>query len=191
MRKLSSLCLVPALICMLAGRGLGQETKPETERTWYGKQILVTDTISLLAVTAAFVGKDDRMLGVAAGMFLFPPILAHGAHHHGGRAIASVLIRAPIPLMTAVVGGYLANCHRSERDEHSSCRYRPVVAGLGVGMIVASIMDLSGAWDTRVSAQPAPYSPPTSRRREGLINFTTAGIVPTSDGPRVMIGGRF
>lgn len=193
MRMLSSLFLVPALICALAGQGLAQESAPGGEKKWYGGQIIVADVLSY-GVFLAGVGQGSAAPAVlGASSFLVTPAVIHGVHHHGGRSALSVLMRLGLPVVGALVGYGLADCPPSRYvdDEDPFCGWGQGLIGLGLGMVAASIVDASIAWDTVTPAPAMPPAPPTSVSRHDSISFTSAGIVPTANGPRLMIGGRF
>jgi hypothetical protein len=191
MRNWVSIFLVPALICALAGQGFAQESAPGAERKWYGGQTLLADVLSIGTFIAGIEGRSQPLAYVGAGAYLTAPAVIHGVHYHGGRAALSVLMRVGFPLVGGLVGFESADCHKSkyEDGEDAFCGFVPAMVGAGLGLVAASIVDASTAWDILPPAQPAP--PPTTSSRHSPITFTTAGLVPTSNGPRLVLGGQF
>jgi hypothetical protein len=188
MKSLASIFAVVALLCTLVGQGMAQEKAAGSERTWYGGQTILADVLSgtLLAVGAGTEKPSVAYVGLAS-YFLTPAVL-HGVHHHGTRAVLSPLMRVVFPLTGMLLGYTLANCPEksNEYGDGDWCGFLPAMVGVGMGAVAASVVDASVAWDEPNPVQPAPAPPKPS-----AISFTTAGLVPTANGPRVMIGGRF
>jgi hypothetical protein len=187
MRSLLSIVLVPALICALAGEGRGQESKSWKENTWYGGQILVADGVSVL--TLAIGGaRGLPVFFVGAASFVIAPAVIHVIHDNYGRAALSALMRIGLPIGGALLAYELAKSHSSSPDSEYNRTGWGLAAllGFGLGMGMASTVDVCFA-----RASPFLFSelpPPTPHE---LVSLTSAGIVPTPNGPRLMIGGRF
>lgn len=190
MKKLASLLVVPVLICAMAGEGLAEESAPKPESKWYGWQTLLADGLSygaVMAGTAHDILMPLGFMGVAG--YLAAPAAIHGVHHHPGRATASVLLRIALPATGAMLGNSMADCS-SDEGFISFCPLEETVLGVMVGMGAAIAIDAIVAWDTRPPAQPTT-PPPTRSTRRPALSFTSAGIAPTSNGARLMVGGVF
>jgi hypothetical protein len=63
--------------------------------------------------------------------------------------------------------------------------------GAGLGMIAATVVDSAMAWTAPAAAQPVP--PPTAvpPRPQPMVSLSSVGVVPTSNGASLMVGGRF
>ncbi len=189
MKKLASLLVVPVVICALAGEGLAETSAPAPERRWYGWQTLLADGLSVAAFVAG--GVDDSpmpmlsFLGVAG--YLGAPAAIHGVHGRGALAATSVLLRLGLPATGMMLGAAMADCSDGML---SFCPLGEMVLGGLVGMGAAVVIDAVVAWDARPPAPPtAP--PPTRSTRRPSLSLTSAGIAPTSNGARLVIGGIF
>jgi hypothetical protein len=76
----------------------------------YGTEIVAADTVSI--ATLVFSGGKLAPLG-ALGYLVAAPVL-HLSHHHGGRAVASVAMRAVVPIAAIALG---ARATDSDDDE--------------------------------------------------------------------------
>jgi hypothetical protein len=191
MKKLASTLTMSALLCALGGESMAQEEAAGAERKWYGAQTLLADALSgsLLAIGAATAKEPIAYVGLAS--YLVTPAVIHGFHEHKLRIGLSLGMRVLFPIMGGLLGYGLAGCDQSRHDGDDSpdwCGFVPGMVGIGMGALAASIVDASIAWDTPTPVQPVP--PPASIK-QSAVSFTTASIVPTSNGPRLMIGGRF
>jgi hypothetical protein len=187
MKKLAALLVVPALICALAGASFGEEGAPSPERKWYGWQTLAADAASVGVLVAGSATEIVPLAFVGFGGYLAGPPLIHRAHKHSGRATASLLLRIGLPLAGAAVGAAVADCS----EDAFLCPLGEMVIGYGIGAAAAVLVDASMAWDTAATAHIAPPSPPPSSNRRTSISFTSAGIAPTSNGARLVVGGTF
>jgi hypothetical protein len=190
MKHLAPILLVPAFICALASDGLGQESAPAPERKWYGGQTLLADGVSYAMLLGALTTQSEPLAYVGAGSYVVAPAVVHGIHHHGARAVMSVVMRLGFPLLGGGILYGISNCHKPKYEgDDEWCGFVPAMVGIGLGMAASTVVDASIAWD--VPAQTAPTPHPTSSGHHSLVSFTTAGIVPTANGPRLMVGGRF
>ena len=119
-----------------------------------------------------------------------PPII-HVVNRQYGLAVASPLLRSVLPVVGALAGAKMESCTPNE----FLCGLGGAVAGLAVGAAVAMIVDWSLAW-TPVSVAPSSPSQSVPEQharsaRTPIITLTSAGVVPTSDGARLVLGGRF
>jgi len=194
MRLSISLLLVPALICALAGQGLAQESKPAEEKIWYGGQTLLVDALSCTTFVVGGVTGSGPIALLGVSSYILAPGGVHAFHHHGGRAALSVLMRLSFPLVGGLIGLLSANCRPRPGDGEWAgleCAAPYGAAGFGIGMAASMVVDASIAWDPTPLVLPAWPPPPEPPRQHGLIGFTSASLVPTPSGPRLVIGGRF
>jgi hypothetical protein len=157
---------------------------PPAPTKWYGYQIMLSDVASV-----AFLYGGGQW--GAVGLYASVPAVIHVVNGRYGLAVASPLLRLVLPLAGALVGAKMESC--GQQDEF--CGLGGAVAGLAVGAAVAMIVDWSLAW-TPVSAAPSSPSQPVPERharsaRSPHITLTSAGVVPTNDGARLVLGGRF
>jgi hypothetical protein len=141
--------------------------RPESQRRWYGWQILITDvTGSLLSSTGGFVGSTGgsalAILGATVTFFGGP--IVHWAHGHVGRGFASMFgLRLGLPLGGALLG-FTFGCAAS------ACQTTPTVLaasiGAGLGALTGIIVDIAVlAYDepaptwTRSARAPLQLSP--------------------------------
>jgi hypothetical protein len=157
---------------------------PPAATKWYGYQIMLSDVASV-----AFLWGGGQWGAVA--LYASVPAVIHVANGRYGLAVASPLLRVVLPLAGALVGAGMASC--GQQDEF--CGLGGAVAGLAVGAAVAMIVDWSLAW---APVSVAPSSPSQSvpeqharSARSPRITLTSAGVVPTNDGARLVLGGRF
>ena len=153
------------------------------QRHWYGWQVLLVD-LGALAFSGAALGSGSTALTyVAGGIQLFGPPIVHWSHGRVGAGFGSMGIRVALPLLGALVGYSNAKCTRGYSLEDCSPQVIATVIGLGIGQIVASIVDiasLSYESTSPSSAQRTPRGPQWS-----------ASIVPTAHGLEMGVGGSF
>jgi hypothetical protein len=137
------------------------------------------------SIALLFTGSGASLGGV--GFFVAPPVI-HGVHGNTSMAIASPLMRMGLPLVGGAIGASAASC--SSSDEDSWCELGGALAGLGIGLLTAMIVDYSLAWEDR--AVPARMAQaPTPPHRPPRFSLTTAGVAPIADGASLVLGGRF
>ena len=157
---------------------------PPVATRWYGYQIMLSDaaTVALL-----FTGGPGPLTGLA--LYAAVPPFIHVLNKQYRLAVASPLMRLVFPLAGALVGSQMASC--SQQEEW--CGLGGFILGFGVGAVVAMVVDWSLAWAPEF---PAPSSPGPAEQharpaRSPHFALTSAGVVPTSDGARLVVGGRF
>jgi hypothetical protein len=93
----------------------------------YGWQIVAADLVGL---TVALSARSGRL---AAGIYLFDGAFIHSMHGRPGRAAASVLLRAGLP----IAGAFILGTATQPDDEF------PVglVLGFGLGLATAALLD--------------------------------------------------
>lgn len=106
----------------------------------------------------------------------------------------SVAMRVAFPLVGLLVGAGIANCPKNDpevNDNGDFCGFVPGFIGMGLGMVAATVVDASIAWDSPAPAPPDVRPPHESPRSHSGIAWTVAGVVPTTNGARLVFGGRF
>lgn len=179
MKDLASLALVPALVCVLAGEGLAEESAPESPLRWYGWQSLLADGASLGTIMAGFKADSDMLAVAGVGGYLFAPVAIHAYHHNPGRAGASLLLRIAIPYVGMLLGA-------SRGDGFAGFG-----EGMVGGMVTAVLVDAVMAFETVTPTPPPSPQPPTRSARGKRASLTSAGVVPTSNGARLVVDWRF
>jgi hypothetical protein len=154
-------------------------------RQWYGYQIMGADVASIAVM---FTGVAAPVGGL--GFFMAPPVI-HGVHHNVTMAIVSPVMRVGLPLAGGLIGASTESCSHTQDDDW--CGFGGALAGAGLGLLTAMILDYSLAWE---SLDAAPHSAeavrsPEPPRRPSRINLTTAGIAPSANGASLVLGGRF
>lgn len=117
----------------------------EIVHTSYRNETLTADGISVGLMLAIYADRNDRADGFlgpafAAGFIgagLATPII-HGFHRHGGRTIASFLLRSGLMMAGATVAVNSAHCDGSEE---LFCGADRIPAGLAVGTALAAWVD--------------------------------------------------
>jgi hypothetical protein len=106
-------------------------------------------------------------------------------------AVASPLLRLVLPVAGAIVGAGVESC----KPDEFLCGLGGAAAGLGVGAAVAMIVDWSLAWAPVSTAPSSPNQASAEKHarpaRSPRITLTSAGVVPTRDGARLVLGVRF
>jgi hypothetical protein len=153
-----------------------ENAKPAGERSWYGYQILLADGLGYAALARSLTTHDDEALGfTGVGILLVASPVIHGVHHQTKNLLGSVAMRLLIPLMAFAAEGGAPNGF----------------LGAGVGMIVATVVDSALAWTSPSAPQPVPPPAATPPRPQPLVSLSSVGVVPTSNGASLMVGGRF
>lgn len=159
---------------------------PPAATKWYGYQIMLSDAVSIALLFSGGPGPAGALTVYAAS----PPII-HVVNGRYGLAVASPLLRLVLPVVGGLVGAGGESCQPDE----SFCKLGGFVVGAGIGAAVAMIVDWSLAW-TPVAAAPSSPSQTDPEQhakpaRTPTITFTSAAVVPTNDGARLVLGGRF
>jgi hypothetical protein len=81
----------------------------EPARRWYGLPTLVIDVSAVTLLAAGATRSKDALgplsMALGIGGYLVGGPIVHASHGNWGRGAASVLLRAGLPLATAIVGG--------------------------------------------------------------------------------------
>lgn len=151
----------------------GYATPPPVETTSYRAFTMAADGISIASVLGSFVtegpdGRDTKasntllVLGLVGGSFATPII--HAVRGHGGRAVASYLIRTGAMTIGGLAGIASASCS-SGTDSCGLDRIGPGVVG---GLIVASVIDAAFLTDeTTERLATSTWSPVIAPRHGG------------------------
>jgi hypothetical protein len=162
-----------------------QDVSPPPAATrWYGYQIMLSDAASL----ALLFGGGQW--GAVAFYASAPPVI-HVLNKRYELAVVSPLMRLALPALGVLIATHLQSCGEQE----FLCPLGGAIAGLAIGTAVAMIVDWSLAWAPVSAARSSPsqsvaeqHARPARRPR---ISLTSAGLVPTNDGARLVLGGRF
>ncbi len=156
-------------------------------RKWYGYQVMLADATSI-ALGFAFDRPEVAIAGYFAG-----PIIVHAVHRRGTLVALSPIMRLFLPLMGMAIGSQFRSCN-AHGDE---CEIGGAIVGGSIGAFTAALVDWSIAWG-RTSAPPSVRAQnqtqdgpqPGSDRPSGLA-LTAAGLAPTSNGLKLLLGGTF
>lgn len=134
-------------------------TAPATE--WYGWQILIADGTMLgLAAATRSGGALYGWLGTGA--------LVHWTHGNVGRGLASIGLRASLPLLGAYIGIHSAG------DCHSDwCGFGEGLLGGFLGLATAEVLDVSLLG--REPARRGPTISPVVRADDSSVRLGLAG----------------
>jgi hypothetical protein len=157
---------------------------PPVATRWYGYQIMLSDALS---VALLFTGAPGAWGGLAS--YAAAPPIIHVVNGQYGLAVASPLLRLALPVAGAFIGAKMESCTPNE----FLCGLGGAVVGLGVGALAAMIVDWSLAWapESAAPSSPSPAEQHARPARSPRLALTSAGVVPTSDGARLVLGGRF
>jgi hypothetical protein len=106
------------------------------ERTWYGWQTLTTDGVSLAVALSAIPAESDELALTALGGYLLGGPIAHAAHDNWGRAFGSLGIRTGLPVLMALIGVWVEDCHGGD-----FCGIGGTFVGGTVGVVGAVALD--------------------------------------------------
>ncbi len=210
MRQRSALAMVIILAAIAGGRTAAADEpapivaapplSPSAPRAWYGWQILIADAAStaMLILATEASGAGGTTLGVGGfAVYVTGGAFTHAMHHRRDGVIGgSIALRLGLPLIGALVGGSegassASQCrsdaasanHGSGMSLGSLCGLAAVgdmVLGGGIGMLVASVLDVAVlSW-----ADSVPNAPPGSASLRvlpsiGAVRDTDRRSVPT------------
>ncbi|MET0591228.1 MAG: hypothetical protein ABW133_00915 [Polyangiaceae bacterium] len=146
--------------------------RPLAER-WYGWQTAATDgaALALFASYVASGASSDVLSTLSAGTYLGGGPIVHLAHEHSDKALVSLAMRAGIPFVFGVTGGFIAASGQSRGNlDDVATDYLDVAlgiaAGTGIGAVTAAVLDATLVANERV---------PASEPRVGTIT----GVAPS------------
>jgi hypothetical protein len=154
-------------------------------RVWYGWQVLAADG-AMLGLTAGCLATDsideDVCMLPLVGYLVTGPIV-HGRHSGGKRLMASLALRAGLPILGALIGAASANCPpRDENEFLDLCGLSEMGLGVTIGMGVAVAIDGLWAFEDAAPTQPLPAPSraswsvtPTVRVSDNSAGFGLAG----------------
>ena len=145
---------------------------PEPETPSYRAYTMTADAISIAALVGSFAseganGGDSAatgplmFLGVLGGAWAAPII--HGIRGHGGRAVASWLLREGAMGAGMIIGVASATC----TPDQWFCGLDRLGPGLLGGLIVASVIDAAFLTDETHEAATASWTPVLAPRQGG------------------------
>ena len=132
---------------------------PEPETTSYRAYTMTADAISIAALAGSFAsegahGGDSAATG---------PLIIHGIRGHGGRAVASWLLREGAMGAGMIIGVASATC----TPDQWFCGLDRLGPGLLGGLIVASVIDAAFLTDETHEAATASWTPVLAPRQGG------------------------
>ena len=165
-----------------------QDVSPPPAATrWYGYQIMLSDAASL----ALLFGGGQW--GAVAFYASAPPVI-HVLNKRYELAVVSPLMRLALPALGVLIATHLQSCGEQDLSD-LLCPLGGVIAGLAIGTAVAMIVDWSLAWAPVSAARSSPSQSVSEQHarpaRSPRISLTSTGLVPTNDGARLVLGGRF
>jgi hypothetical protein len=165
-----------------------ENAKPAGESSWYGYQILIADGLSYTALGVSIGAHNAPLAIVGLGSYAITSPVIHGFHHRPVQVVGSILLRMGLSLAGYAIASGGASC---SGEDSGFCGFAHGLVGMGIGMVVATVVDASIAWDSPIVVRRA--SPPTNagKRSPSLVNLSAVGVVPTSNGASLMLGGQF
>ena len=162
-------------------------------KTWYGGKILAADAAMVATLVVAAGTKSTPLAAIGGVSYLVTPAVIHGVHGRGGLSVLSVVLRVALPIAGMAMGASMANCHPSNggEDDDAFCGLGEAIIGGVLGVIAASAVDASLAWESAPNGswqvQPQPRSTGTPPR----ISLLSPSVVPIANGASILLGGRF
>jgi hypothetical protein len=163
-----------------------QNSDEEPGHTWYGWQLMLVDTGSLLLL---FTPAPALAL---VSYFAAPPAI-HAANDQGSRAWLSFVLRLGIPLAGAGLGLLAASGGSCDKQEEPAlCGYALVVGGLAIGMFAAAIIDDTAlAWKVSEDRQIRFTSGEPGHPPETPTVSVGVGVLPYRHGAGLGLAGQF
>jgi hypothetical protein len=149
--------------------------------SWYGWKLMIADAGSLLLLFIPGPGTLLSVLNYAA-----TPALIHGSNNQGMNAGISVALRLVLPVLGGLIGSAdsAASC---QRNDNELCGLAPVVAGLLLGAVIATVID-----DGIMAWKPIETAPAEDRPAAKAPGLSfSAGPVPYRQGAGIGLAGRF
>jgi hypothetical protein len=165
---------------------------PPQVKTWYGGKILAADA-AVVGTLILAVGTNSAPIAALGGVsYLVTPAVIHGVHGRGGLSALSVVLRIALPLTGMVIGGSMTNCHASTggEDDDAFCGFGEAIVGGVLGVIAASVVDASLAWEVALNT-PSVVQPRPRTTAQPRISLTSPSVVPMANGASIIMGGRF
>lgn len=159
-------------------------------KKWYGGSIIAGDLATVAAAVLAITSESVPLAGLAGVSYLVTPAVIHGVHGRGGLSAASVLLRIGLPIVGVAISSSMAHCPTTHQEDDAFCGWSEGIIGAMVGVVAASVVDASLAWESTPNSPSVAQSPArnTTPHHFGLLS---ASVVPSANGASVMLGGRF
>jgi hypothetical protein len=124
----------------------------ETELDSYGWQLVLADAASV----ALMFSHDSSATGAGVLGYALAGSVIHGAHEQGNRALASLVLRIGLPLVSVYGLAALAKSHCAPSDDDCGDDESGAIVALGLGALAAMVLD------DAVIARPVarPVNPP-------------------------------
>jgi hypothetical protein len=166
--------------CGLVASTSGPAAVPAaTKQSWYGYQLMIADAVSLAAVLTW-----TPFSAAGALLYLVAPVAMHGSNGQGIMAAASLGLRLILPFMGMLVVASVDSCT-------SDVCTGGMVAGLGLGMLAAALVDDLGlAWKPVREGENTPTVEPVSPARDAYVSLS-ATVIPYRGGAGLGLMGRF
>lgn len=165
-----------------------ENAKPAGDRSWYGYQVLLADGLAYATLVSAITSDHGGALAITGlGLYVVTSPVIHGVHHEYKNMGWSIALRLLTPLMGFALGEGMGGCEEGS-EGRGFCKVMHGFAGMGVGMVVATVVDTALAWTSPAAAQPVPPPPPKAQR---MVSLSSVGVVPTSNGASLMLAGQF
>jgi hypothetical protein len=170
------------------GEGTLAEKAPSPRSSWYGYQTFSADATAAALTLVAFQTNSGAASWGAIGVYLLGAPAVHAAHGRPLAVVGSLGLRIGVPLLVSALGAATADCStRVVNDDN--CTFGPSIVGLGVGIVMAAIIDSAAiAWSRpspAVPDRPAPSPAPWS------IRLLAPSPVPLRGGGGLAFGGLF
>jgi hypothetical protein len=162
---------------------------PSSGASWYGYQTVSADATAAALTALSFQTNSGAASWAAIGVYLLGAPVVHAAHQRPLAALGSLGLRIGLPLLASSVGAATADCSSNRVVNDDNCQFGPSLVGLGVGIVLAAIIDSAAiAWDPPSSPgsyRPAPVTEPWS------IRLLAPSPVPMRNGAGFSVGGLF
>lgn len=167
-----------------------ENAKPAGDRSWYGYQTLLADGLAYATLISSITNHDGAALGLAGlGIYVVASPVIHGVHNQYKNMWGSIALRLFVPMMGFAIGQGTASC--SDSEDRGFCKVMHGFAGMGVGMILATVVDSALAWTSPAAGQPVPPPRPAPPRPQPMVSLSSVGVAPTSNGASLVLAGRF
>ena len=166
---------------------------PPQVKTWYGGKILAADAAMVATLVVAVGTKSTPIAAIGGISYFVTPAVIHGVHGRGGLSVLSVVLRIALPIAGVAMGASMANCHASSsygEDDNAFCGVGEAIVGGVFGVIAASAVDASLAWEPATNG-PSQVQPKPRITAPPRISLGSPAVVPIANGASILLGGRF